>query len=359
MIIERRGKEDRTKRVLVVILEGGIGDHLLATPMIRGLRAKYPMNEWTIVLLAMFHEVFGYQDPEYNDADHFICMNPNIDHLYSMRMPSNFYSEWARNADAVLSRNPYHMSPHRLGAKHMAHSICDLYEVRFDQLRLDYYMTAIEDLQARKLFQTFDNPVVVVHPCSALDPVKKIKVGENKDWYMDRWQGIVSWLVNKNYEVIQIGLKGEPILNNVFSMVGNTTVREVAGLVKYADFFISIDSLLVHFAKAFNRLGVVLWGRTNPYRVGYTEHSNLFKLHSCPELFCGRPEGQLFDISPDNPYFTPWQCPHRNCMESITVYDVSKAIENLEKLLRLNPATYIREDYAASQAKSRQPSPSQ
>jgi ADP-heptose:LPS heptosyltransferase len=338
MFIEPRGQHHKDKKIIVLMIEGGIGDHLLATPLIRAVRTTFNPKDYYFVLMAMYYEVFGYKD---NTGYH--PTNPNIDVLYSMRDPQNFYTEWARNADTIYRVNPYVVSPHRLGSKHLAEAWCDVHGFSLDELKIDFYPTEEETHQVEALFSTFENPVIAIQPFGSYDPIEHIKTTTNKDWYNDRWQFVISWLRNRGYDVLQIGKIGEHIFDNVFSLVGHSNIREAMLLMKYVNFFISIDSFAMHAAKVFGTLGVILWGRTNPFRVGYPENYNLYKLHSCPEIFCGRPEGILFDINQNDIQFTPWKCPHKNCMDSITVSDVCKGIGHIENIIQIDPAAYTRE----------------
>jgi len=338
MFVESRGQHNKNKKVVAVMIEGGIGDHLLATPLLRVMRKNFAAKDYYLVLMSMYYEIFGYKVPL-----GYVPTNPNIDFLYSMRDPLDFYTSWARSADVIYRVNPYIMSPHRIGDRHLAETWCDAHGFQIDELKLDFYPTDTEIKQVEALFSTFENPVVVIHPFGSFDPIEHVKATTNKDWYNDRWQFIISWITNRGYDVIQLGKVGEHIFDDVFSLVGHANIRESVLITKYADFFISIDSFIMHAAKVFGTLGVALWGRTNPFRVGYPENYNLYKLHACPEIFCGRPEGILFDVNPNHIQFTPWNCPHRNCMDAITVQDVCKGIGHIENNIQIDPATYIRE----------------
>lgn len=344
MLYESKGQHKKNKKVAIVMIEGGIGDTLLATPLIRGLRKKHPPEEWYLVLVAMYHEIFGYVDPQFNDGDHLISTNPNIDVLFSMRMNSNLYVNWARNANIIYRQNPYIGSPQRFGPLHMAEIWCKIHEVEMDELKLDYHITEQEEEQAKSLYSMIDNPAVIIHPFGAHNPINKSKKTTNKDWEDVRWYQIVHWLINKGYDVIQVGAEGEPTFDGVFSLIGHVDIRETIAILKYADFFICIDSFILHAAKALEKIGVVLWGASNPYRLGYVENYNVFKLHSCPEIFCGRPETTLMDGQVIPPtHFLPWNCEGRNCMKAINVADIIKGVGYIEKLLSLDPTTYIRE----------------
>ena len=339
MFEEARGSHNKNKRVVVVMIENGIGDHLLATPLLRVLRNTYASETYTLVLIAMHYEIFGYHDP----ITGYIPTNPNVDILYSMQDPSDFYTKWARTADMIYRVNPYIMSPHRIGSQHLAESWCKAHGFEIDELKLDFIPTESETKQIEGLFSTFENPVVVIQPFGSYNPTDPIKAVTNKDWYNDRWQFVIKWLANRGYDTIQVGKIGEHVFDSVFSLVGHANTRETILLMKYASFFVSIDSFTMHAAKVFGTLGVILWGSTNPFRAGYAENYNLYKLHSCPEIFCGRPEGVLFDGAFDTIQFTPWNCPHKNCMDAITVADVCKGIGHIENNIQIDPATYTRE----------------
>jgi len=85
MFLEERGDHSKNKKIVILFIEGGIGDHLMATPLLRVARKIFPKESHYLTVMSMFHEVFGYVDPAFNDGDHIIPTNPNIDILFSMR----------------------------------------------------------------------------------------------------------------------------------------------------------------------------------------------------------------------------------------------------------------------------------
>jgi ADP-heptose:LPS heptosyltransferase len=346
MLYTPRGQHNRNKRTVIFMIEGGIGDHILATPMLRNARLKFPKDEWDIVVLAMFHEAYGdFAKPD-STGDDLIPYNSNIDVLFSTRYQSKFYVEWAKNADIVYRRNVYSLSPHRFGKIHLTEALCELHEVTYDNDTLDLALTDTEERQAKLFYDMSDKPIVVIQPFGGYDPLQHKKITSNKDWDdNNKWYGVIQALVNRGYEVVQLGAIGEYIFPNVTSFVGHASIRESFALIKYCDFFISVDTYAIHVAKAFKKPGIVLWGRTNPYRVGYTDHYNIYKLHSCPEIFCGRPENIFVDSSPNKPYFTPWECPNRKCMKEIGLKDVYKGIDVIQRHNNIDPITYEREKF--------------
>jgi len=338
MLYQLPGQHNKDKKVLIVIIEGSISDNLTATVMIRNLRKIHNSNEWYIVVLTDYPEIFG----TINNQNTITCTNPNIDVVYKNKTPSDFYDVWAKNADKVLKRDIYTVSPHKLGKNHISKAWCVAYEAPYDNPMVDLYLTNEEESKAQAFYNMIDKPAIIIHPFADYSTINFESKSANKDWEIDYWQYVIDVLVNKGYEIIQLGLASEYIFNNVTSLVGHTSLRECFALIKYCDFFISIDTYIIHVANAFNKYGIVLWGRTNPFRVGYAYHFNIFKLTSCPELFCGRPENALLDCSPHKKNFMPWKCLTRNCMKAISPPDVFNCVECLRNYLNINPVTYER-----------------
>ena len=57
------------------------------------------------------------------------------------------------------------------------------------------------------------------------------------------------------------------------------SLDELKFMVEWCDLFISVDSFLPHFVKAygFDKKGIVLWGVSDPLLFGYKDFTNLLK----------------------------------------------------------------------------------
>jgi ADP-heptose:LPS heptosyltransferase len=86
----------------------------------------------------------------------------------------------------------------------------------------------------------------------------------------------------------------------------------VLAILKYARSFVGIDSSLAHATNAFDLPGVILFGDSNPATWGHDNNINLYTAVRCSPC-----------------YYYVWNhpCPYgHECMESITVEDVKKAL---------------------------------
>lgn len=89
-----------------------------------------------------------------------------------------------------------------------------------------------------------------------------------KHWLYKRWQQLVNILRGFELRFVQVGAVGgnkdiyhyHPILENVLSLVGQTTLRDLARLIYHADGVICPITAAMHFAAALQKPCVVLGG---------------------------------------------------------------------------------------------------
>lgn len=139
-----------------------------------------------------------------------------------------------------------------------------------DQPRLflqDQHRAKVDSLQLTK-------PYIVVHCQSNFAP---------KDWPSDRWQQLIHWIdENYNYQVVEIGLKSNLVVNSSSyrNLCGQLSILETAEVIRRADYFIGLDSGPSHLGNATGTFGVILMGALttfasyNPYSGGYGRQEN-------------------------------------------------------------------------------------
>ena len=92
------------------------------------------------------------------------------------------------------------------------------------------------------------------------------------------WQELVALLIQKGYEVIQVGSPGEEIISGTSSVVLGAPLSSLQELVKEALTWISVDNFFPHFATIVcHKPGIVLWGKSDPSIFGYPSNFNLLK----------------------------------------------------------------------------------
>jgi ADP-heptose:LPS heptosyltransferase len=140
-------------------------------------------------------------------------------------------------------------------------------------------------------------------------------------------QKVTNKLISRDYVVGVVQHENFPDIEGATRLYfPNTPARGVIALLKHAEGFIGIDSFIHHASLVFGTKGVVVWGGTNPKKLGYDSHINLAK-EACKTPFCHRPDSYVFDATPIG---SIWNCPHNTkCLD----YDADEIITAYEKLI--------------------------
>jgi ADP-heptose:LPS heptosyltransferase len=99
-----------------------------------------------------------------------------------------------------------------------------------------------------------------------------------KCWPIEHWQALVGALKSShpNLRIVQIGARKSRHISGVdIDLVERTTLHETAWILKNAQFHIDTDSGLVHIARALHTPAIVLFGPTD---VGYYAHDGNINL---------------------------------------------------------------------------------
>ena len=83
---------------------------------------------------------------------------------------------------------------------------------------------------------------------------------KNFDYYEDVVRLIKPYLDDKGIDIFQIGLEGEPIINNANTLLGQTNIRQAAYVIKNSKLHLGNDSFACHFASHFDIPIVALYG---------------------------------------------------------------------------------------------------
>ncbi len=112
--------------------------------------------------------------------------------------------------------------------------------------------------------QLFDFPYAIVSPFAAF--------GRAKEWLFDRFIEISNLLyMNYSIKTVVLGSKNDAIRihkkklpEHIVNMVGKTTLKEAACLIKNAALFIGNDSGLSHLSAAMGQKTIAIFGPTSP-----------------------------------------------------------------------------------------------
>ncbi len=263
--------------------------------------------------------------------------NPNIDQLYHLASPKDLFEKWVKplkHYGSVIKRDIYNACAHKLFPGPLSMIWCHLYGVPFHGDTPKIYLSENEEKEAIDFLKTFPRPVIAIHPAGGRllhDP--RIQITPNKDWFVENWATLTREL-SKDYDIVQLGGQFEEEIPYVTTyLMGATSLRQTASLLKNCLTFISIDSFVGHCGAAVGKQGVVLFGRSNPYIAGHVSNKNIWVNDSCPydDLHCGRPQGYFGDSEMFRGKMRPWVCPERKCMELITPNAVLNVVKNVIK----------------------------
>lgn len=73
-----------------------------------------------------------------------------------------------------------------------------------------------------------------------------------KEWSLENWQGVVDFIINKGYDVVNVSIDSKYNLKNVF-IPSNLTLDVTMQIIHYSEFFIGLSSGLSWLAWSFNK----------------------------------------------------------------------------------------------------------
>lgn len=84
-----------------------------------------------------------------------------------------------------------------------------------------------------------------------------------KEWPMERWAELATWLVRRGCHVMVVGMRPAKQIKDAIHLEGKTSILQLAALAQRADLMISIDSFPLHVAQAMKTPTIGLFGVTS------------------------------------------------------------------------------------------------
>lgn len=302
----------------VVLMDYGVGDVVMSTPLIRCMKQQYP--EHKLIVACIYAEI--------------LKGNPNIDFLYQLGTLNDMYSKWIRplkDPKDYMMIKPYEPRLQYFYDEPMSKLFCDLAGVKFDKDVLEFFLTKEEENFGKQLTAPCTKPIVVLQIESARVSLRGgEKMITEKDWFNDRWDTVVD-VLKKDYDFVQVGGKDEyRVKGTKMCLLGKTNYRESAAILKNAHTFVTIDSAVSHIGPSVGTTGIVLFGRSKISTLGHTYNTNI-EIKVCPDQPCLRPEPASGDLEvKDGNNLGNWTCKDRICMKAITPDVVIKAIKEFK-----------------------------
>lgn len=278
-------------KVFECFRQGALGDCLMTTAALRGLKEKYP--GCFIRYVAHPHSMQILEGNKY------------IDELVTE--PKDGSSEKIYfcypDKDSILKDEGY---PDKPLNRHLIKIFNECARLPENTMEMECTLTPEEENVGRSLRQQYKR-YLTIHVKSGWS--------EYKDWYYDRWELVVEKLFQRGFVTIQIGHKEDFLLRNTVDFRGHT-IKEAISAIKYADVHMGIDSFSNHASAAVFCPSVILFGSTSPTGSGYGQNINIYKDLECQPCY--------------REYKSKGPCPYgKKCMKLITVDEVLKSITGL------------------------------
>ena len=278
-----------------------VGDQLCMSSVIRLIHKQYPFK---IIVISSFSELFdnnprlwrsyqvkvGYLGSKIarilrflsgNHLENFLFTNVNTTYEDYMRDHSNLLH--------IVEANTLHFN----------------LDLNFDMISNEIFLTKNE-------INSFSRKFNLREPYSIIQPNSKTSYTQNKAWGFEKYQKIVTSFKDINW--IQVGLKGDLILDDVRNYVGMTSLRELAFLIKNADFVLADEGLLNHMASAFESKSFVIFSGFS--QVELAKYDTTVPIVNFPQVNC-------------SPCWITENCPKKikYCTEQISIEQVIDEIK--------------------------------
>lgn len=312
-----RIKDSRVKNI-IFISEGGLGKVIASTAVVKRLSEEFPDKK--IIVVAGYPDIFQY--------------NPRVHKVFRFDNPLYFYDDYIHPESFIIKAEPYTDNRYIFDAEHLIEVWCKQIGIEPNGAQPELFFLDNEIEAAKiyidKLTGNGKKKFILFQWVGGLVPKDKSREGffdvvsrmHRRSLPQSVAQKLANKLIARDYIVGVVQHDHFPDLQGVERI--SFPIRSVIALLKFSDGFIGMDSFLQHASAAMGVKGLVVWGGTNPAKLGYQHNKNLTR-SVCPTPFCHRPDSYIFDSNNVNGM---WNCPHNaKCMD----YDADEIIDAFEK----------------------------
>lgn len=280
-------------KIIECYRQGALGDCLMTTAALRGLKQKYPG--------CYIRYITHPQSVQILEG------NKYIDELAVEMKNEDAEKVYFTYPDKDSCNNEGY--PHKPLTRHLIHIFNECAGIPDNTMKMECTLSEKEEALGLH-FKSRYKKYATLHAHGGWSPYK--------NWYDDRWEKVVDILFQKSIITIQIGHKNDALIKGAVDFRGNT-IKEAIAVIKYADFHMGVDSFSNHVSSVVETPAVILFGSTSPTGSGYDQNINIYKSLTCQPCY------KEYEWSKDhnNP------CPYdKKCMDLITVEEVVEKIYN-------------------------------
>lgn len=284
---------------IIYRIGSAIGDQLCMSAVIRLINEQH---RFKIVVISSYPELF--------------INNPRISKNFGVLGTGLYLSRILRflsgsNLENFLFKNDKFTFEEYMREKNsklhlvQAHAMHFKIDIDFNQISNELYLSELE-------IKAFKKKYKLPNTYSVIQPNTKTSYTPNKQWGIINYQEIVTKLKDINW--IQVGLDGDLILNGAENFVGKTSLRELALLIKNAEFVLADEGLLNHIASSVGSKSYVVYSGFS--RTEISNYDGTIPIVNSPQVECA-------------PCWLRINCPKKikYCTEEISVNQVIKTLK--------------------------------
>lgn len=243
----------------------GLGGYLTWTATAREIRKKYGDN---IKLLPVEQHggFIKYIKSEVFENNEDFCNNLALEKEYLL-FPLILNNP---NANYCKEDTP-EKAIHRKD-KHIIAQQCELYGIGYPELKCKLNISGTDCY----LVKSFIDKNIKTKKFITIEPHSKTNYTKNRTYPFGKWQKIVDE-ISKKVTVVQVGVKGSKVLNNVVDATGIFTFKRTAKLISWSNLFVSSEGGLIHANTCFenSKSLVIITGYQSENMVAYPGNINV------------------------------------------------------------------------------------
>jgi ADP-heptose:LPS heptosyltransferase len=271
------GNGVQKKKSLRIVINGGLGDHLLISPFIRHFKKLNKYQHISCVVHQSSVELFD-QNPHIDSL--VPCLGND---LFLWGLPENDFDVFCPyvevqdidSLDDIGKIKSEHIFNFNRVDKPVIQQICEYHGLKLDDESLEIH-TAVEDETWADQFIApwSEKKIIFLNTSSAL---------ESKNYPLHLWQETVSLLtkeVGDQIIILEFPSKNKN-LSGTLSLDSVPGLRHSAALFKRISCVVTVDSFPGHLAAAVDTPAIVLFGPSNIRAFGHKNNINI-RTSNCP-----------------------------------------------------------------------------
>ncbi len=193
----------------------------------------------------------------------------NNPYIYKQGDGDEAFPMFMNNPQANYCKNDTPIKAYHRRDKHIIEQMCEFYGILDPELRCELYFTKAEEAKVDALLEGLESKFITIEPYS------KTNYTPNRAYPFEKWQNIVNEIKEK-VQIVQIGNRSGPLLDNVIDYRGLTSFREAAILIGKSELFLSTEGGLVHAATTVDTPSIVIiTGYQDERMVAYPQNYNI------------------------------------------------------------------------------------